>query len=108
MSCSETSIQAFEQAGLALMQGLAEQLRVKKEIELREKALKAELQALMEEHGVKSVDNEFLKITYVEGSESTTIDLAAMEKAEPALFADLLRDYPKTTVRKPSVRFTVR
>lgn len=103
-----TDIEKFNQAGMALMQGVAEQLRIKKEIELREKAMKAELQALMEEHGVKSIDNEFLKLTYVEGSESTSIDLAAMEKREPGLYADLLRDYPKVTVRKPSIRITLR
>ena len=34
--------------------------------------------------------------------------LKALEKAEPELYADLLKDYPKETVKKDSVRILVK
>lgn len=102
------SLEKFNNEGLALMQGVANVLKQKKEIEAQEKKLKANLLDLMEEYKIKSVDNEFLKITYVDGSESVSIDLKALEAREPDLYNELLKDYEKTTKRKASIRITVR
>ena len=37
-----------------------------------------------------------------------SIDLKALEKKEPELYAELLADYPKETVKKDSVRILVK
>jgi len=101
-------VQVFENKYLAQMQQLQQLVNHKKEIEKTEKQIKKELEQAMNEYNIKSIDNEYLKITRVEASESVSIDLTAMKKKEPDLYDDLLKDYPKVTKRKAYVRFTVK
>ena len=108
MSSSETALQKFNEQGMALMANLADTLKVKKEIEAKEKSFKSELLGLMEDFGVKSIDNEYVRITYIEGSESVGIDMKAFEKAEADVYKGLLEDYPKVTKRSASIRITVK
>lgn len=102
------SLEKFNSAGLEIMRDMRQMLITKKQIEEQEKRAKARLLDLMEEYGVKSVDNEFVRITYVDGSESVSIDLKEMEKQEPSLYSELLHDYPKVSRRSPSIRITVK
>ena len=101
-------LQVFESQHLAVFQNLAEVTKQKKALEEQEKSVKAQLEKLMDEYGIKSLDNQFLKITRVSGSTTVSIDLKKLEDKEPELFAELLEDYPKTTTRKASVRFDVK
>ena len=101
-------VQVFENQYLAVFQNLAEVTKQKKALEDQEKKVKSQLEKLMDEYGIKSLDNQFIKIIRVAGSSSTTIDLKKLEEQEPDLFKDLLTDYPKTTTRKASVRFDVK
>lgn len=101
-------IERFNGAAMTVMQDMAEALKLKKEIEKREKAAKARLLDLMTEYDVKSVDNDVMRITRVEASESTALDVKALERREPELYADLMKDYPKTTKRAASIRITVK
>lgn len=101
-------LQLFEQKNLQVFKKLAEVVKRKKELETLEKDYKAQLEIEMEEHGVKSIDNEFIRISYVEGSTSTSIDLKTLEEKEPKLYVDLINDYPKVTTRKPYLMFKVK
>lgn len=107
---TEAELQVFEEQYLLVMQNLAEAVKAKKKLEADEKKFKEQLGKVMDEYGIKSVDNQFLKIIRVAGSEgSQTVDLTKMEKEEPELYADLLKDYPKTTgAKKASIRFDVK
>ncbi len=105
---STEELQVFENQYLAVFQNLANVTKQKKELENQEKEVKAELERLMDEYQIKSLDNQFLKITRVAGSTTVSIDLKELEKKEPELYKELLADYPKTTTRKPSVRFDVK
>lgn len=101
-------VQVFENQYLTVFQNLADVTKQKKALEDQEKKVKSQLEKLMDEYGIKSLDNQFIKIIRVAGSSSTTIDLKKLEEQEPDLFEDLLSDYPKTTTRKASVRFDVK
>ena len=101
-------LQVFENQHLAVFRNLAELTKQKKSLEDQEKKIKSQLEKLMDEYGIKSLENQFIKIIRVAGSTSTSIDLKKMEEQEPDLFKDLLADYPKTTTRKASVRFDVK
>lgn len=101
-------VKVFENKYLAQMQQLQQLVNHKKELEKTEKQIKKELEQAMDEYNIKSIDNEFLKITRVEASESVSIDLAAMKKKEPELYEELLEDYPKVTKRNAYVKFTVK
>ena len=82
----------------------------KKQEELAEleKNAKAQLQEQMEKYGIISFKNEYVTISLVKGSTTTSIDLKALEEKEPELYNDLLNDYPKTTTKKDSVRIIVK
>lgn len=105
---TDGELQVFEKQYLAIMQSLSAMTKQKKALEEQEKKIKKQLEAVMDEYGIKAVDNQFLKITRVAGSSSNSIDLDMLKSKEPDLFNDLLVDYPKTTTRKASVRFDVK
>ena len=101
-------IQIFEHQQLQAFKQLAEVTKTKKHLEEQEKKIKADLEKAMDLYEIKSFENQYIKITRVNGSTSTTVDLKEMEKEEPKLYAELLEDYPKVTTRKPSIRFNVK
>ena len=107
---TEGEITELEKQYLSVMKSLSETVKAKKKLEEDEKKVKKQLEQVMDEYGIKSIDNQYLKIIRVAGSEGKqTIDLDAMEKKEPDLFKELLADYPKTTgAKKASVRFDVK
>ena len=98
----------FENQNIAIMANYAMLDQQLKQAKAKHDEMKAKLEAAMDEHGIKTIDNEYLKITRVEPSESTSVDLKAMQKAKPVEYAELLEDYPKVTKRKASIRITVK
>ncbi len=107
---TQDELMVFEERYLAVMKGLSDAVKAKKKLEADEKKFKEQLGKVMDEYGIKSVDNQYLRIIRVAGSDGkTTVDIDKMEKEEPELFKELLADYPKTTgVKKASIRFDVK
>lgn len=104
----DNELQLFEQANLEAFKKLAELKKQQEALATTEKEVKAQIEKSMEEYGVKSLKNEFITISHVEGSTSTSIDLKKLQEKEPDLYKELLEDYPKVTNKKASVRFTVK
>ena len=107
---TESEIQVFDSKYLDMMKNLSSVVEQKKKLELQEKKVKDQLSKVMDEYGIKSIDNQYLKITRTAGSEGTpTIDLEKMQKKEPKLYMELLADYPKVSgARKAGLRFDVK
>lgn len=107
---TKEELQIFEEQYLAMMQSLSDMTKQKKKLEDQEKKVKEQLKQVFEQYGIKSLDNQFLKITRVSGSaDSVTIDLTKFQENEPETFADILKDYPKTVKGKSaSIRFDVK
>ena len=105
---TQQEIEVFESQHLALLQNLANLVKSKKSLDEQEKTIKGQLELLMDEYCIKSLDCEYMKIGRVEATESTTIDLDALKAREPELYEELLADYPKTTKRKAYVAFKVK
>lgn len=103
-----TEIQKFENASMIIFQKLADFKKMKAEMEAAEKKLKDDLQKSMEAYGIKSFSNDYVTLSFVEASTSESIDLKAMQKAEPKLYDELLADYKKVTNKKAYVRITVK
>lgn len=76
----------------------------KKELEQTESELKKMLIEKMEETGVKSIDNDYFKITYIAPSTRETLDAAKLKKEMP----EVASQYVKTTAIKASVRITLK
>lgn len=103
-------IKVFNEQYLAVMKSISNLAKQKKLIEDQEKKLKAQFEKVFEEHGIKSLENDYLKITRVAaGADSTTIDLKVFEEKEPETFKDILKDYPKVVKGKAGyIRFNVK
>ncbi|WP_312753723.1 hypothetical protein [Rummeliibacillus suwonensis] len=101
-------VQAFENKHMMLMANVAQHIQQEKEIKEKTKALKEELGAAMDKFGIKSIDNDLLKITRTTGSTSKSLDTTKLKNEEPKLFAELLEDYPKITQRSASLTIKVK
>ncbi|PGC86200.1 hypothetical protein [Bacillus toyonensis] len=101
-------VQAFENKHLAIMTAIAIHTQQEKNLAAQSKKLKEELEKAMDEHGITSIDNNLIKITRVEATTSTTIDVTKLKSVEPQLYGELLGDYPKVSNRKAHVKFTVK
>lgn len=105
---TDQEIQLFEEQYLSVMQGLAAMAIEKKRLEEAEKKAKTELEKVMDQYSIISMDNQFIKVTRVAATSSKTIDVKELEKKEPELYNELLADYPKETKRAGYVRFTAK
>lgn len=99
---------AFSDKYLATMQRYADLENTIKELEDTKKKVRAEIQEAMEFYGVRSFENEILKLTLVAPSVSTTIDTSALRISDPDTYDRLIELYPKKTERKQSLRVTIR
>lgn len=75
-----------------------------KQAEQNAKAIREAIMKAMAENGVKTFENERMKITYVEPSQRSTIDSARLKKEDP----ELAKRYEKTTTTKASLRITIK
>lgn len=101
---------AFTEKHLSVFQNLQMFKKQKEEMEKEEAALKDYLVNAMEEAGIKSIDNDYVKITHVaEGKPSVSLDTKKLQEKEPKLYEELLGDYPKTKKgSKAYVKITVK
>ena len=103
----EKNLQVFENKYMEQFKELANTIKLKKDLEKSEKKLKEEIQKAMNEYGVKLIKTPYLKITSIGETQSVTIDLATFKNFEPNEYEQLLKDYPKTTIKAGYVKFEV-
>lgn len=94
----------FENNALAVIKAIADIATKKKELEEQDKKMREQLESAMEKYGVKSFENDLVKITYVAPSTKTSVDSAKLKKNHPEIYAEC----SKTTDVKGSVRITVK
>lgn len=102
----ETALQEFnkDNNAVAIMKQIAAISKQKKELEDQEKKVRESLEAAMEQYGIKSFDNDILKVTYVAPTTKTTVDSKKLKKEQPEIFAK----YSNVSNVKASVRITVK
>lgn len=105
---ADNNLILFENKALQYMKNLSDLKKEQDRLADLEKIARNELQAVMEEFGITQFKNDYVTISLVKGSTTISIDLKALEKKEPELYADLLKDYPKETIKKDSVRILVK
>lgn len=102
------SIQEFENKYLQDFKQLRLLEEEKKNLEYLSKQAKEKILQEMLKAGVKSIDNDFIKVMVTNPSEVISVDLKAFQKKEPVAYAELLEDYPKVTRRSESLRITIK
>lgn len=105
---ADNNLVLFENKALSIMKNLSDLKKEQDRLAETEKNFRTELQTVMDEYGIVSFKNDYVTISLVKGSTTVSIDLKTLEKEEPQLYADLLKDYPKETVKKDSVRILVK
>lgn len=104
----KTALARFGERQLAAFKALSELTTQKKRLEEQEAEIKAAIVEAMDHYGVKSFKNDYITLTRVPESVSETVDLKALQNAEPELYEELLGDYKKVTKRAEYVRMTVK
>jgi predicted phage-related endonuclease len=101
---AETNLVAFTQQHMTLFQEIRSLVLEKKAAEAREKNLKDELKAAMEAHGIRAIDNDILKITYVPETVTHTLDTAKIKRKYPGLAEECSKETPKSSYIKIEVK----
>lgn len=101
---TESDIVAFQSAIPGTLQKITNLFEMKKQMDEQEKMLKAELLKAMEMHGIKSFENDRIKMTYVAPTTRTTLDTKRLKKDHP----DIMEEYGKTSNVSASVRVALK
>lgn len=94
----------FQSAVPETIQKITNLIQMKKDLDEQEKELKQRLVEAMEAYGVKSFENEQIKMTYVAPTTRSTIDSTRLKKDHP----DIVEQYSKISNVSASVRVTVK
>lgn len=99
-----TDLTVFQSKALSVMKSIAELDRQKKLLEVQDAELRRQLQEAMDAHGVKSFENDILRISYVEPTTKTTIDSKKLKSELP----EIADKYTKISAVKGYVKITVK
>ena len=100
----ETELDVLSSAVPDVLRAITDITVQKKQLEEQEKLMKKKLQEAMEQYGVKSFENDYVKFLYVAPTTRTTIDSAKLKKDHP----EIAEQYSKTSNVSASVRITVK
>lgn len=101
-------IEKFEQQNMMAFIELQDLENQAKAIEARKNEVRDILTRGMEENGIVSIDNDYVKISYVAPSESTSLDTKTLRAERPEIYNSLMADFSKTTKKKGYVRIKVK
>jgi len=99
-----TEMEVFQSKASTVIKAIADIATQKKALEDQDKIMREQLEKVMGECGIKSFENDLVKITYVEPTTRESIDSAKLKKELP----DVAAKYTKTSNVKGSVRISVK
>lgn len=102
----DTALQTFlqDEKAIAVMKQIAETKLQKETLEAKDKEIRQKLTSMMDAYGIKSFDNNILKVTFIAETTSTSIDTAKLKKEEP----EIAKKYAKTSKKSAYVRIDVK
>lgn len=83
-----TELEVFQNKAVTVIKAITDIVTAKKNLEEQEKSMKEQLQKAMEAHGIKSFDNEVIKVTYMAESVRNQVDSAKLKKKYPDIAAE--------------------
>ena len=99
-----TAMQVFNDKAIVLMKNIAQLDKQKKILENQDKEVREALKKTMDEFGIKSFENDILKVTFVAETTRTSIDSEKLKKDYP----EIAEKYSKTSKVSASVRIAVK
>lgn len=104
LSENVNELTVFESKALQVMQAIVDIDRQKKMLDAQDAEMRGQLQAVMDEYGIKNFENDILKITYIAPTTRETVDSKKLKADLPEVAAK----YTKITQVKGSVRIQVK
>mgnify|MGYP004511701557 FL=1 len=86
---------------------LKEIKELKDKLEAEEKEIKAEILEELKKLGKDNYKDEYAELSIVAATQTVSIDVKAIEKADADLYVKLMSDYPKVTKRAGYLRVKV-
>ena len=99
-----TELVPFQSKAMTVMKQIADLDLQKKQLEAQDKEVRQTLQKLMDEYGIKSFENDILKVTFIDATVRATIDSKRLKEELPAI----AEKYTKRSTVKASVRIEVK
>jgi len=99
-----TELEVFETKSAAIIQSIADIVTQKKDLEEKEKTMKAQLQKAMEQHGIKSFNNEVIKITYIAATTANSVDSKKLKEKYPEIASECSKVSNKSAYVKVEVK----
>ena len=99
-----TELVPFQSKAMTVMRQIADLDLQKKQLEAQDKEVRQTLQKLMDEYGIKSFENDILKVTFIDSTVRSTIDSKRLKEELPAI----AEKYTKRSTVKASVRIEVK
>lgn len=100
----ETEIMMLDEKMPESIKILTDIMQQKKRIEETEKTIREKLLIVMEEHGIKSFENEVIKLTYIAPTERKSIDSTRLKKEHP----EIAEAYQKVSQVKSCVKIEIK
>lgn len=100
----ENAIQVFNDEAMIIMKSIASLDKQKKAIDEQDKRMRNALKNAMDEFGIKSFENDLLKVTHIAETTKTSIDTAKLKKDYP----DIAKKYSKVSKVSASIRISVK
>lgn len=100
----ENQVVVFESKAASVIQAIKDIAVKKDELEKQDKEMRKQLETAMEQYGVKSFENEFIKVTYVAPTTRTSVDSKKLKELHP----DIFEKCSKTSDVKASIKITVK
>lgn len=97
---TSTDMTAFNQQYLSVFKTLKENMLMRKGLEAQEKVLKDELRKAMEDCGIKSIDNEFVKVTYIPPAVAVQVDAEKLRGRYPQIAAECSKEVKRSSYIK--------
>jgi predicted phage-related endonuclease len=101
---NQSEITAFQTQVPDTLKKITDLVKLKKQLDDQEKELKVTIQRAMERYGVKSFENDWIKMVYVAPTSRETVDTKTLKKHHP----DLVEQYTKISPVSASVRVTLK
>lgn len=99
-------VQALQLAYEEKQEQFADAIRQLKQAEDRLKKVKESLYEAMGEAGVKKIESDILRFTYIAPTEVKTVDTKAIQARNPQLWQLIENEYLKTSERRGYVKIT--
>lgn len=100
----ENNLSIFQTQALEIMQGIVQHKKDLDRLKEEDEDLRTKLTEVMQKYGIKSFDNDLLKITSIAEGTKTTVDSKKLKEEAP----DIFKKYSKTSTVKAYVKIEVK